>query len=216
MFNRPKCKRCNEKISKKYNFCPHCGFSQKGKDSEFFQPTLDNLGLPFPLKHMIKSLSKQLEKELKQAESSPPTFDEDPKINHNPTQGFPGGTMGVSINIDSKNGQPVIRINSPDKNRKQLKTNIPKSSLTEEKVEKFSSLPREEPETKVKRLTNRLVYEINIPGVPKENIIIRKLENSIEIKAFSDNKAYFKLIPLSLPLLKSNLDQGKLILELKI
>jgi len=39
-------------------------------------------------------------------------------------------------------------------------------------------------------------------------------ENSIEIKAFSKDKAYFKFLPIALPLLGYKLLKEKLILEL--
>lgn len=219
MFNRPRCKQCEKKISKKYTYCPHCGFCQKNKVSELFQPALDNLGFPFSF--LFKKLTKDLEKQLSNLDlpQEPPTLDSDQE-NFNVTNGFPGGTMGISINIDNKNGQPVIRIGSMDKNKRALpakrKMLIKNPEISPEKAEKISNLPKAEPETRVTRLTNRLIYEIKLPGVTKENIIIRKLENSIEIKAFSEEKVYTKLIPLSLPVINSNLKEGKLTLELKL
>ena len=44
---------------------------------------------------------------------------------------------------------------------------------------------------------------------------INKLNNSIEVKAFSDNNVYFKLIPVSLPIERYYLKEGKLVIELK-
>ncbi|MFC1685848.1 hypothetical protein ACFLZZ_02375 [Nanoarchaeota archaeon] len=220
MFKRPRCKRCEEKINKKYIYCPYCGFCQKDKPSEFFDSALGNLGFPFNM--LTKKLFKDFEKQLMNLEKGPePTLDPDQE-NFNATNAFPGGTMGVSINIDNKDGQPVIRIGSMDKDKdknNQMKKPIRRlinPELTPEKVEKFSNLPREEPETNVTRLNNRLVYEINLPGVKKEDILIRRLESSIEIKAISDEKSYLKLIPLALPILASHLKEGKLTLELKI
>ncbi len=40
-----------------------------------------------------------------------------------------------------------------------------------------------------------------------------KLENSIEIKAITKDKAYFKIIPLNLPIINYNILKEKLILE---
>jgi len=222
MFKKPKCKKCNEKINKKYMFCPYCGFNQRDENSsEFFEPSF-NLGFPFNMlaKKLLKGVNfEELEKQLKGLDSQPPTLNDEE--NENVTQGFPGGTMGVSINIDTKNGKPVIRIGNMNRGKKgnipkAPRSNIPRNEISPEKAEKFSNLPKEEPETHVTRLTNKLVYEINLPGVERENIIIRKLESSIEIKAFSEEKSYFKLIPMSLPLLRSNLKEGKLFLELKL
>src|SRR3989344_3748821 len=48
----------------------------------------------------------------------------------------------------------------------------------------------------IRRFADRVVYEIALPGVKSiKDISITKLENSIEIKAVSKDKAYFKLIP---------------------
>ena len=79
----------------------------------------------------------------------------------------------------------------------------------------MAALPKEEPQTTVRRLTDRIVYEIELPGVEKDNLVITKLHNSIEIKAFSKDKTYFKLLPVSFHILGSKLEEGKLVLELK-
>ena len=47
-----------------------------------------------------------------------------------------------------------------------------------------------------------------------KDILINKLENSIEIKAIGKTKAYFKIIPINMPIVSQNLSQGKLVLEL--
>ena len=83
-------------------------------------------------------------------------------------------------------------------------------------MEKLAKLPRKEPETKVRRLTDKIIYEINLPGVKSlKNITVNKLENSIEIKAISKDRAYFKLIPIALPLIRYYLKKESLFLELK-
>jgi HSP20 family molecular chaperone IbpA len=81
----------------------------------------------------------------------------------------------------------------------------------------LAGLERKEPKTNIRRLSNRVVYELEMPGVESlEDISIIKLENSIEIKAISKNKAYVKVIPINLPITNYNLSEGKLILELGI
>ena len=92
---------------------------------------------------------------------------------------------------------------------------FPETGMSEKDIAKRSKLPKHEPSANVRRLTDKIVYEIDVPGVKKEDIMITKLHNSIEIKAFAKDKAYFKLIPISLPIIKSELKNGKLILELK-
>jgi hypothetical protein len=155
-------------------------------------------------------------------------FDKQASSRHVPNK-LPKAVEGISISISSSGGQPVIRVRNlgdnqnvqrvqaqsqaHNVNQAKAKQTIPK--ITQEQAETFSKLPREEPSTSVRRLTDRIVYEIDLPGVEKENVIITKLQNSIEIKAFTKDKAFFKLIPIALPIISSKLAEGKLVLELK-
>ncbi len=55
----------------------------------------------------------------------------------------------------------------------------------------------EEPKTKVQRVKNKQIITMDIPDVKGlEDIEITQLHQSIEIKAFAGDKAYFKLIPI--------------------
>jgi len=211
MFNRTKCPQCNNKFSKKYNFCPHCGLSMR-EGEKFFEPSF-NLGFPFNT--IFKQLEKQIEKEMKNLdrEMGKSMLDMD-----NPTPLM----NGLTIKIDSSSGTPVIKVSSMNgSNNTSEKEKVPKENvglktkMTEERAVELSKLPKEEAKTTVRRLTDRIIYELDIPGVEKENIHITKLQNSIEIKAFSKDRAYFKLIPVSLAILNSKLEEGKLVLELK-
>ena len=78
-----KCSGCAKKIEKKFNFCPWCGHSIKefkeeedfgllGRDDFLGNINPENLGqsnLPFGIGKMMKSLVKQLEKELSNVEN---------------------------------------------------------------------------------------------------------------------------------------------------
>ena len=88
--------------------------------------------------------------------------------------------------------------------------NLPQGNL-----KKATNIAKEEPLTSIKRLSDKVIYEIEIPGVKSiEDISITKLENSIEIKALAKDRLYFKLIPINLPITNYNLSKGKLVLEL--
>ena len=68
----------------------------------------------------------------------------------------------------------------------------------------------------MKRIANKISYEIEIPGVNSfEDISISPLENSIEIKAIAKEKAYSKSIPLNLPIIDYIFSKGLLVLEFK-
>jgi len=209
MVFKKKCAKCGNKIERKFNFCPWCGSSMKNED-EFFNPSL-NLGFPFNA--IVKQLEKSIEKEMKNMDSM--AFEPENKAH------------GISIKISTGNsGAPTIRIGNigEEKMNDEMgnmimpvkKARIKQINISEEDAKKLSKLPQKEPATNVRRLADRIIYEIELPGViDKKNIIISKLHNSIEIRAFSDNTAFMKLIPVSLPIMKHSFEKEKLILELK-
>jgi HSP20 family molecular chaperone IbpA len=80
----------------------------------------------------------------------------------------------------------------------------------------LSKLPKEEPASRIRRLSGRILYELSVPGVnDMNNILINQLENSIEIKAIADNKVYSKTLNINLPILGYRLSQGNLTIELQ-
>jgi len=209
IFGKEKCAKCGNKIEKKHSFCPWCGNCTKDKE-EFFMP---NFKLGFPFNTIFKQLEKQFGKQFKEM---------DRMMDMDKTASEPEKAIGLSININvDDSGQPVIRVENMGEEKigkiiepKPFK--IRKVKISEKDAEKFSKLPKTEPSTNVRRLADKIVYEINLPGIhDKKNIIINKLQNSIEIKAFAKDRAFFKLIPVALPLLKYYLEKEKLILELK-
>ena len=214
MFKKKKCKKCGEKINSKHRFCPNCGnlLSSKNEDwgmlgkNDFISPNEIELpmGLNTIFNSLIKNLSKQLELE-RSIERKKPKMQK----------------KGISISIStSGNKPPEIKVdsfgdNSEYKQKEQQIKEIPLKNLSQKNLKKISGLPKQEPLTKIRRLSNKVVYEIKMPGVKSiKDVSIIKLENSIEIKALAKNKAYFKLIPINLPITNYNLSKGKLVLEL--
>jgi len=98
---------------------------------------------------------------------------------------------GISIMISGGEGmEPKIKIKTPSYGEDETKR---------EKVKERSiRIPKitEEPETKIERIGNRQVIKMKLPGVKMEDIEIKRLEQSIEVKAFAGDKTYFKLIPI--------------------
>ena len=128
---------------------------------------------------------------------------------------------GVSIKISSLgNSPPQIQIDSFGESKreepgvKNIKE-MPSKIFSMENQKKVGKLPKKEPRTNIKRFSDKVIYEIEIPGVESiEDVSIVKLESSIEIKAITKDKVYFKLIPIGLPITNYNLEKGKLVLEL--
>ncbi|GIU68330.1 MAG: hypothetical protein KatS3mg001_180 [Candidatus Pacearchaeota archaeon] len=209
MFKKKRCNRCGEKISSDYNFCPYCGVVLTGlfKDEDYgllgrndFM-FYDEPQIP-SLNSLINSLVKSINEQFNNLESE----------KQNKKRGVK--KSGISISISTSDGKPPeIRVSSfgkPEKLRSEKKLRLPIVP-----AKKFAGLPKEEPETNVRRLSNKVVYEINLPGVNSiKDVSIVKLENSIEIKALSKGKVFYKVIPVDLPIKRYNLTKGKLILEL--
>lgn len=210
MFNKKNCSNCGKKCKDKYEFCPYCGYSiNKNQKKDFgmlgendeieefneIDSIMNGFGggiLNKMLKNTMKMLEKEMQKEMK-------TQRIQPKSN-----------MQLFIN-----GKKIDIPNSPtQKLKKEKKQNIKSIHFSESNQEKFASLPQEEPKTQVKRLSDKILYELNVPKVKSlKDISIVRLENSIEIKAITKNKAYFKSIPISLILISYELNDDKLILE---
>jgi len=218
MFKKKECKKCRKKISDTYEFCPYCGnllnenfkedWGMLGKNDSM--SSINEMRFPIGLNMIFNSLMKNLNRQFGE-------LDKEVKI-RKPTM-FKKDGISISIST-SGNRPPEIRVNSLGNNPKfkQVKKQIKMpSNFSQENLKKFSSLPREEPLTNLRRLSDKVVYEIDLPGVKSTNdISIIKLENSIEIKAVAKDKSYFKLININLPIINYNLSEEKLVLELEV
>ncbi len=240
MFSKKiKCGRCGKSIDKKYDFCPHCGNQlkeTKKREEQFenIEKQLESaLNMPFfvkfPFRQLVKQLEKQFDAEMRQFDKE---LESKKTQEKKPLKDIPL-VSGISISISGGNGEePKIFVKNlgqgqgnqikgysqtPEERIEESAEKLTKQNLEKTRAmpKKFSKLPKTEPETKVRRLTDRVIYEIAVPGVKNiKDVIINKLENSIEIKAFSKDKAYFKLIPISLPIKKYKLEEEKIIIEL--
>lgn len=216
MFKRKECKNCKRKINSDYLFCPYCGFSSESKkenwgmlgksDSNvpeqmsFLSGNILNNGM---LGKMLNSAMKMLEKEMRNQGSIS-------------TEGLTGKNFELIIN-----GKKI-----DPKNIKVSKTPVPKliqepkkksfaNPFSQRNMEKVSKLPKENPSTNIRRLSDKIIYELDVPGVKSiKDVSIVPLENSIEIKAISKDKLYSKLIPINFPIINYSLNSEKLILEL--
>jgi HSP20 family molecular chaperone IbpA len=203
MFKQ-KCPRCKKSISKSFEFCPHCGAKNKSIHPEDFgmlgQNDFDNL---FPVKgfgfslldKLMNNAMKIIETQMRNSEIKEISTPSSQKLN---VQFFINGKK-VNLGRDSQ------------ETPKEIKT-----KLNIENPERFSKLPKFEPKSRIRRLSGKLIYELEVPGVKNiEDILINKLENSIEIKAISDKKVYSKIININLPIIAYKLQKENLILELQ-
>lgn len=185
-------------------------FGMLGKND--FMPLANEIKLPMGFNALFNSLVKNLSKE----------FDAQLKENMKEQNSGKAKKDGISISISTfGNGAPRIKVspmgNQQKEEPEQSTEKIKKNVFTAEKIKRFSELKREEPKTNIRRLSNKIIYEIEMPDVKSaEDVSIIKLENSIEIKAIGKKKAYAKIIPINLPIKNYNLSEGKLTLELSI
>jgi HSP20 family molecular chaperone IbpA len=222
MFKKKSCKNCGEKVSEKNNFCPSCGnplnenpkkqdFGMLGKnDAMQEQNPFENMFKGFGggmMNKMLNNAMKMLEKEMQKSEKTQ-------------NQNNPNIKSSFELFINGKRINPVnIKVTKRPAQQKQVNEKPKEISLpilNAENKKQFLKLSKKEPKTNLRRLSDQVIYELEIPGVKSiENISIVKLENSIEIKAVAKNKSYEKIIPFSMQILKYYLENETLILEMK-
>jgi HSP20 family molecular chaperone IbpA len=209
------CPRCGKKVNEDYDFCPYCGghcddnnnWGMLGKNDAPMQDPFTNMGIPGGffnkmLGNAMRMIEKEMQKEMQNPERSMPKTKVQLYIN------------GKKIPVGDGNIK-IVKKQNPKKPLKKAKAPVVKN-FSKEKQEKFATLLKENPETHVRRFSDRVIYEIKMPGVKSiEDISIRNLENSIEIKAIGKGKAYYKIISVGLPIIDFHLDKDTLILELE-
>jgi hypothetical protein len=215
IFNKKtKCPNCNSKVKQGFSFCPHCGadvtdpekerkdFGLLGKEDSYEEPIQDPFSMPglnFMAKMaapIVNKLMKEMEKEFQKSSSK----NTDPEVTR-----FPNG---IRISV----GYPGMPQQKSKKNSKPK--NPAKKTITPEQMQKMSKLPRTQAKSSVKRLNNKVVYELTTPGVDSvDDIFLSKLESGYEIKAIGNKKVYVNSLPVELPLKSLSIVKDKLLVE---
>lgn len=174
MWRNKHCPCCAEKVGKDWKYCPHCG---------------TQLHRPMDIFEEVEEAFKEFDKFFS------------PRFFKFPSFPFRGG--GISITITSKSGEePKVQVSTfgdyklfePEiKQRLGVKPKVKEVEMEEAKAPAVT----EEPEMVVEQLNGKQVLKLKLPGVRSvEEVDVRKLEQSIEVRARVGNKAYFKLIPI--------------------
>ncbi len=202
-----KCVNCRTKINEKFSFCPYCGESQIDEEKhirdygllgkgEELTSTQDNFGLGMTerfLGSLMNTLIKSLDKQFKNI---------DKESKRTEIKSYPNGIR--------------IRMGGQSASNNLKQRSIFQRSISKEQLERMNSLPRSNAETKIKRLNDKVVYELNTPGIESpEDIFISKLESGYEIKAIGSKKVYVNSLPVNLPLKSISLANDKLLVEFK-
>jgi hypothetical protein len=208
MIKSKKCPNCNEKVKSSYNFCPSCGIQLKevtqdygmlGKNDGDQEPMQPNIFGALPggmLNKMLGSAMKMLEKEMQKEMGN---------------QKLPSTKVKLMINGKEINPQNPQKV---EKAKNENTKNLP-IEFSDENLKKWTKSKKEEPKTNLKRIGDKIQYELEVPGVETiKDVSIIKLEKSLEVKALAKDTAYQKVIQIDLPLKKYALLKGKLTLEL--
>ncbi len=92
--------------------------------------------------------------------------------------------------LESIFGFPIPRIKLAPLMRKEEK-NVEKKKIRK----KYKKV--EEPEMEIEESENEKIFTVILPGVKREeDIELKELEESLELRAFGRNKLYFKIIPV--------------------
>lgn len=200
---KKKCPSCGKKIERSFNYCPHCGASFKTRqeksnfgmlgrndiDERNIEP---DLKLPFGMEKIMGSLIKQLEKQMN-------------NLDLRDVQGMP---KGIKIR--------VARGPEPRQLLAQAPKKIQAPAVSEEENQRRVNLPKIDAKSKVKRLSDTIIYEIETPGVKKKgDVVLTELATGLEIKAYSDKKCYVKFIPLKLEVVEYHVEKEKVLVEMK-
>ena len=153
----------------------------------------DEVKLPFGMEKVVNSLVKQLEKQMGNVD-------------------FNGQRMPKGIKIQIAKGIP--QMGQVVREIPQKKENLPK--VSDEEIERRVGLPKVNAESKIRRLADMIIYEIEAPGIQKkENIVLTELATGLEIRAYSRDKCYVKFIPLKVEVIEYHIEKEKVIVEFK-
>ncbi|MFQ5975739.1 MAG: zinc ribbon domain-containing protein [Candidatus Hydrothermarchaeales archaeon] len=222
------CHNCGSKVGEKWMYCPRCGAQIDSRD-EFIKPSF----VEFPdfgslLEDIVKGIDemtnlfgkKRDEKDFKKV-----------RRDFRDLFNLPLGVGGVSVRIsstDTKEPRVDIKTFGNLRGHEEYLKNLLGIHMGEEKAvdepEERVLIPKkppkvtEEPKTTISRTDGRLEFRINVPGVKSEtDINVRQIQESIEVRAYIGDKAYFTLfsIPPSSKICSKRLQNEVIIIEVE-
>lgn len=213
MFSSKKCQRCDGKLKDEHSFCPFCGldlrnpekdmrdFGMLGKnDAVFGAPLLGGgaNGVPMDFSSIFSQVMKMMEHQLKHMNV------ENIDLNREAKPEFKRLPNGFQIKIG---GMPT-HTHKPQKAEEKPRV------ITDEQRERMVTLPRGEAKASVRRLSDKVVYELTTPGVMNVNdIFVSKVESGYEVKALGSKKVYRNSLSVDLPLKRYFVKDNLLTLE---
>ena len=193
MFSKKiSCMRCKSKFKEDFSFCPFCGFDARnperemedfgllGRDNEIVgAPLIGGGGMGFTdrmFEGIFNSLVRALDSQMK-------------------------AIHGDSAEVSQIPNGISVRIGQGQRPRRQNKRKASAPSITEEQIKRMYGMPRVEAKTDVRRLSDKVVYELKINDVESiDDIFVAKLAEGYEVKAIGKKKVYVNSLPIELPL----------------
>lgn len=214
MFSSKKCDRCTGKLKDEFSFCPFCGidlrnpqadardFGILGKnDSVFGAPLLGGgaMGLPTDFGNIFAQVMKMMEGQIKNMNQENLDFgDSKPEIRRMPN--------GFQIKIGPANHQ--------HQHQKMKVEEVKPRIITDEQRARMVKLPRAEAKTQVRRLSDKIVYELSTPGVAStDDIFVSKVESGYEVKAVGKKKVYLNSLQIDLPIKRYSVKDNRVTIE---
>ncbi|MBU0898873.1 MAG: zinc ribbon domain-containing protein [Nanoarchaeota archaeon] len=215
-----KCPRCRAEVEKGWNYCPECGMTFKNQigfnimSDDFFNQIFSRM------RKQMKEMDKNFDKDFEVRDLTP-LFKTKPKTG-----------SGFTIRISrSNNDKPKVFVKTfGDADNKEVKEDIneqlenmgikPQEQTLKKNFWGFKQTKEpktiEEPKANITTTPVNVTVEVELPKVKNlDDIEVRDLENSIEIKAVSGDKAYFKILtkPAHFKLKKKDFEKSVLHLE---
>ncbi len=209
MFSSKKCQRCEGKLKEEYSFCPYCSLDLRNPDADMQDfgmlgkndaiqgaPLLGGGGIGMNdsiFNSILNNVMKMMENQMKNINSENMDFSSDKtEIKRLPN--------GIQIKMSPHNHKP--------------KTEAKARVISEEQRDRMSRLPRGQAKAEVRRLSDKVVYELATPGVENvEDIFVSKVESGYEVKALGKKKIYFNSLQVNLPLKRYSIKDSKLTME---
>ena len=219
MFMR--CGKCGSETKGGWRYCPVCGSPlDKRHDRDVFEDVFE-----------------RMEREMKEMDKAFRPFERNFEVvDLSPFFSRPAKSSGFSIKITrSGDGKPKVDVQTfGDVSRKEVESEVSKLGFRDRigrvlKPGAAEAAPKpkgvsidnarttKEPETTVKNVAGRIIAEVKLPDVRRaDDIEVKQLENSVEIKALAGDKAYFKILtkPPETRVARQEFRNGILIIEL--
>ena len=163
------CEECSSKADKNWEFCPKCGNNLRQRSGDLFSEIFERFGQEFA------GMNKAFERQVEAVDLS--QFFERPKK-------FNGQGSGFSISIvASGNRPPKVSVKTfGGVDEKRIKQQVYQNLGEEqEMVREQKDQPRkvkayettEEPKTNVQKVGNKVVVDMELPGVKSASDIVR-------------------------------------------